>query len=55
MLYAMTSNNHQNDSDENLKHVIAKMEKKPLSEDDILLLACWEIASSYSFDEKDYK
>ncbi|MGB7568466.1 MAG: hypothetical protein WBM07_11440 [Chitinivibrionales bacterium] len=46
---------HQNNFNEKLQHIINTMGKKPLSEEEIVLLACREIASSYSRDEKDYK
>jgi hypothetical protein len=45
----------KNEHSDNLQQIINKMGKKILSEEEIVLLACREIASSYSRDEKDYR
>jgi hypothetical protein len=40
---------------EKLQQIVDKTGKMPLSEEEILLLTCQEITSSYSRDEKDYR
>jgi hypothetical protein len=55
MLHDPASNKNDNALNDKLQQIINKMGKKILSEEEITLLACREIASSYSRDEKDYK
>jgi hypothetical protein len=55
MLQDSTSNNSKKSFSEKLQQIIKKMGKEPLSEDELIMLACREIASSYSRDEKDYR
>jgi hypothetical protein len=45
----------QNTFRENLRIAKEKMGKVPLSDEEIMALACEEIFSSYSRDEKNYR
>jgi hypothetical protein len=54
-MIGMPSIDHQSDLDQKYQDVLDKLGKKPLSDDEIALLACREITSSYSRDEKDYR
>jgi hypothetical protein len=44
-----------NDFNKNMKSIEEKTGKILLSDDDLLMLACREIAKTYTRDEKDYK